>query len=552
MNSPIVNPANEETLSPGSGALPENTLPREQTLPREETVQWHVDGAHWSRRICQWLVDDGRLSADQIDVVRQAVAACGRSSATPSDSGRIELSDSDLASLSLSSKNQNASQSRSHDSWSETSRHSNLGRQHDSDSDRRSDSDRLTIGTRVADYQIVDTVGRGGSGLVYAVRHCETGQSLALKVLSSSMTSQRFEREMDLVCRLAHPNIVFAHQVGQCDGLWYIAMERLSGPDVRQWVINDGPLDWQTTLPIIYQIAGALQQAHTRGLVHRDVKPGNLICDGDGVVKLADLGLAAMLTPEIDGGDAGGEPSFHTRIEALGGTPGYMAPEQAHSLAAADDRSDIYSLGATWYYMLTGRSMVPGDTWSARLGELIRGDHIRTLSADQLPQPFLDLWQSMVHRDPEQRLQKVSQVITMMKDSYDPKLLGGADRSIRVLVVEDDQDDLFITLQSLRRFNTSVDVESAQSLDAAITMATTGNFEAVLLDLQLPDATGLEAVSQFRESCPDVAIIVLSGRDDEGIDQACRLRGADEFVTKHSVGVPEMERLIFIALAKRK
>lgn len=474
-------------------------------------------------RVCRWLAEDGRLDASQIEVVKEAIEATSR-----------------LPDIELPEEIQLHAQHTQHAQVPAEKSHADLKRHNEP----------LPLGHRVGHYEVVDTVGRGGGGLVYEVRDVQTDQRLALKVLDQSNASARFEREMDLVCRLAHPNIVFAHEVGKSEGLWFIAMEKLSGPDLRKWVVDDGPLDWRVTIPIVYQTVGALQQAHARRLVHRDVKPGNLICDADGVIKLADLGLAAFVTPKDSA--APEENSFHTRIEALGGTPGYMAPEQAHSLAAADSRSDIYSLGATWFFMLTGQSMVPGETWSDRLRELIRGDHLRTLTEEVLPEPFLGLWKSMVAREPNDRPQNVGEIAKIIEQNWDRSALGGVERSIKLLVVEDDQDDLFITLQSLRRFNNSVDVQSAQSLDEAIQIASKNLIEVVLLDLQLPDASGLETVSEFRKACPDVVIIVLSGREDEGIDLACRQRGADDFVAKHSIGVQELERLIFIALARRK
>lgn len=516
----MVNPSIEqESLTPVK-PLNDATISR-IAIPRQDaTVFWNAVGPLIGERVCQWLANDGRLTSEQIEIVRQAIDSTANLTEKDSQfSDAIRFSDEESDSIELATfEGQKGS---------------------------------LSIGHHVGNYEVVDTLGRGGTGLVYEVRHVKTDQRLALKVLNQSNASARFQREMDLVCRLAHPNIVFAHEVGQSGGLWFIAMEKLCGPDVRKWVIDGGPLNWETTVPIIYQISGALQQAHARRLVHRDVKPGNLICADDGVIKLADLGLAAMMTPE-DREEAAADESFHTRVEALGGTPGYMAPEQAHSLAAADSRSDIYSLGATWFYMLTGESMVPGKTWSERLSELIRGDHIRTLTDEILPEPFLSLWRSMVARDPMDRPQSVAEISKAMEANWDRNDLGGVERSINILVVEDDQDDLFITLQSLRRFNTSVDVQSAQSLDEGIRIASGELIEVVLLDLQLPDASGLETVSKFRKACPNVIIIVLSGQDDEGIDQACRLRGADDFVAKHSIGVPELERIIFIAMARKK
>ena len=402
-------------------------------------------------------------------------------------------------------------------------------------------------GAKLGEYEIQEMIGEGGSGQVYAAVHADGHQPVAIKILHQTKSTKRFRREMDLVTCLAHPNIVVAYEVGESNGHLYIVMERLKGPDMRAKVRNEGPLAWQHTVPIILQAASALDQAHERSLIHRDIKPGNLILSHDGAIKVADLGLA-MSTADVDSDNP--DYSQITRVESLGGTPGYMAPEQAHSLSLADQRSDIYSLGATWFFLLTGTAMVPGSTWNDRLTALIENRGIRDLPSGLLPESLEGLWRQMVERNPERRPQSMDEVIKSIQLDSESSDTDIRERIIEVLVVEDDQDDLYITIESLRRFNRNVKVHSASSLASAIEVARQNSIDVTLLDLQLTDSTGISTVDRFHQAHPNAPVIVLSGNSTADIAEDCRRRGADEFVLKHSLDVHEMERLIFVTLSR--
>lgn len=208
----------------------------------------------------------------------------------------------------------------------------------------------LTLGK----YHILELIGRGGFATVYKARHIGLGSEVALKVMRRDLSEeenfvQRFQLEARQMARLDHPNIVRVVDLDEDQGQVFIAMELVQGRDLRQLIKNQ-PLPLEQVVAIIRQVAEALDNAHSRGLVHRDVTPGNILVREDGVVKLADFGIVKALT--------------NTRLTQTGatiGTPAYMSPEQTQGHAVTN-QSDIYSLGIVAYEMVTGRVPFSGDT----------------------------------------------------------------------------------------------------------------------------------------------------------------------------------------------
>jgi len=199
-------------------------------------------------------------------------------------------------------------------------------------------------------YEIISHLGRGGMGAVYKAKQLSLQRVVALKVLSQDATAnvrflERFQREVKIVASLRHRNIVAAFDFGTANGWYYMAMEYVEGLTVKKLVNRTGPLPEERAVRIVLDIARALKYAHEQGVVHRDIKPGNIILDSSGTAKLCDLGMAKIQAPE-DGSI--------TRIGTTLGTPYYMSPEQARGETEIDGRADIYSLGITLYYMVTG------------------------------------------------------------------------------------------------------------------------------------------------------------------------------------------------------
>ncbi len=201
-------------------------------------------------------------------------------------------------------------------------------------------------------FEIIGPLGEGGMGNIYRVRHTHLGKVMALKVLSpkrmaNAKARARFELEMKAIGQLDHPNIVGAHHA-EVEGVPFIAMELVEGIDLNRLVRSKGPMRIPDACQCVRQAALALQHAHEIGLVHRDVKPSNLMLTRHGDVKLLDLGLAMVQ------GESNGEVIASNDRKPVVGTIDYMAPEQMSNCFALDIRADLYSLGCTLYHLLTG------------------------------------------------------------------------------------------------------------------------------------------------------------------------------------------------------
>ena len=214
-------------------------------------------------------------------------------------------------------------------------------------------------------YKLLDQIGRGGMSMVYLAEHIGMRREVALKVLPKSKLGdksffERFQREAQASAALNHPNIVRAFDFDNQGDTYYLVMEHVVGSNLREIVDEHGPLSFDAAVDYISQAAAGLSHAHAMGMVHRDIKPANLLVDNEGKVKVLDLGLALI---------AESENSSVTleHDEKVLGTADYLAPEQALSSHDVDARADIYALGGTFYFALTGQPPYPAGTVAQKI-----------------------------------------------------------------------------------------------------------------------------------------------------------------------------------------
>ncbi|MCI0340530.1 MAG: serine/threonine protein kinase, partial [Planctomycetales bacterium] len=220
---------------------------------------------------------------------------------------------------------------------------------------------------RLGSYEVGALLGRGGMGEVYRARHASLGRGVALKLLAPGAPAElrtRFLREARTAARLRHPNIVTVHDAGEEGGYAWIAMDLVEGRSVAA-LLHDETLDGHRAAVIAEKIARALAHAHAEGVIHRDVKPGNILLDASGEPRLADFGLARDV----------GHSAGLSRPGVTLGTPSYMPPEQAAGkLGTVDGRADVWSLGACLHEMLTGSPAFDGETPLAIMAKVLSDD----------------------------------------------------------------------------------------------------------------------------------------------------------------------------------
>lgn len=281
-------------------------------------------------------------------------------------------------------------------------------------------------------YLIVDLIGSGGMGTVFKAIHRPMNRIVAIKMISnhlldSSAQLQRFKREVRVAATLENVNIVRAYDADQFAGAHFFVMEFVRGENLANTVQRDGPLTVQKAVNCIRQAANGLRYAHGRGVVHRDVKPGNLMMTDAGLVKVLDLGLATVddsfrlvqRSTEVVSAERLTHVGGHlTQVGAVLGTAAFMAPEQSQDAGLADPRSDIYSLGCTLYFLLMGEPPVKGSSTSDLLEEH-RSCKIPSLqvSRPDVPKSIDAIFRRMVAKDPLERFSSMGELIAAIDDS---------------------------------------------------------------------------------------------------------------------------------------
>ena len=274
----------------------------------------------------------------------------------------------------------------------------------------------VDIGTDFLGYRIEELIGRGGMGVVYRAYDLRLKRSVAVKFVAPSLAlderfRERFARETELVMSLEHPNVVPIYDAGDVEGRLYLAMRLVEGPDLGSLLRTEGVLEPARTLAICAQIASALDAAHARGLVHRDVKPSNVLLDGSEHVYLADFGLTRSL----------GNPIAESGEERSIGTPAYLAPEQLEGLAV-DGRADVYSLGCLLYECLTGERVFPRDSRLAEAWAHLEEEPPRASRTRRgLPEPVDRVISRALAKEPAERYPTCGALITAAERELGPR-----------------------------------------------------------------------------------------------------------------------------------
>jgi response regulator RpfG family c-di-GMP phosphodiesterase len=410
------------------------------------------------------------------------------------------------------------------------------------------------FGLVLGNYRVLDRLGAGGMGVIYLAEHTRMRKRVAIKTLvwsddQDERLLSRFYAEMRAVGQLRHPNIVSAIDAGEVRGpgpdarvLHYFVMEYLPGQDLEALVNAQGPLAPDRSCQLAHQVADALVEAHRRGLIHRDLKPSNVLVTPEGAAKLLDFGLARNYGARL------------TDPGAVLGTIGYMAPEQAQDATAVDVQADIYSLGATLFWCLTGRDPFPLTNNVAQdlVQRLTTAPPSVCAARPELPGGLDTVVAKMMAVKPEDRYPDGQAVMRALLPFLEvrrretvaatlplsaPSRSGGkgpgaGPRVHRVLVVDDEAGIRTFCTLALRADGIECD-EAADGLKALDALAAKAS-DLVLLDIDMPNLDGVDTMRRIRQVPPaaNLKVVMLSGRAAADDMAQMLLAGADDFLPK--------------------
>ncbi len=321
-------------------------------------------------------------------------------------------------------------------------------------------------GLILGNYVILDKIGQGGMGRVFKARHRRMKRLVALKELPASMTRsnralKRFQREVEVAGQLDHPNIVTAFDADESSGSVFLVMEFVDGQNLAKLVDLHGPFSVEDAVHCILQSARGLQYAHQRGIIHRDIKPQNLLLDANGNVKILDMGLVRFAR---DANETVKDDAL-TKENQIVGTIDYMSPEQAEDTRHADARADVYSLGCTLFRILTGRTMYEGGSTMKRL--LAHREQPNPSLCDEreeIPASLDAIFQKMVAKNADDRIQSMGELVVALEAIQETSgSILGLDETEREASPED---------SALLRFVRTIDDQEANDLEQRVQVAT--------------------------------------------------------------------------------
>ncbi|MCI0459906.1 MAG: protein kinase [Gemmataceae bacterium] len=397
----------------------------------------------------------------------------------------------------------------------------------------------------LGNYEVLARLGAGAMGTVFKARHRRMKRIVAIKVLSRAIAQdptflQRFQREVETVARLNHPNIVMAFDADEADVGPFLVMEFVNGCDLASKVQKQGSLPLLDAVDCILQAAHGLAYAHGQGMVHRDIKPANLLQDVSGMVKVADLGLARFNDPR---GQNAGAAGALTQAGSVVGTVDFMAPEQAMDSTAIDHRADIYSLGCTLYYLLTGKPPYVANTLMAAL-LLHRDAPVPCLCAarPEVPAALNDIFQRMMAKQPGERCASLEQVIPGL-EAIRSQLSARPDPAGRpAFVLGVPQDSTWERLGATRAPGQAAPElkPTAPCSVRTVLLVEPSRTQAVIVRKYLQELgvaevqavpSGAKALESIRSQRPDLVLSAMHLADITGVELARRLRAEPALAT---------------------
>ena len=417
----------------------------------------------------------------------------------------------------------------------------------------------------LGNYTIVSCIGAGGMGEVFKAVHRRMKRQVAIKVLLLDKANNRgrielFEREIETMAQLSHPNIVAAYDADECDRGAYLVMEFVGGSDLSTLVKKRKVLPLRRAVDYIAQAARGLHYAHSQKIVHGDIKPANLLLTQEGTVKITDLGLARLLNNASPLDLSSGRSARQT---AIAGTVSFMPPEQAFHPETVDHRADIYSLGCTLYFLLTGRILFNEEKMLAQL--VAHRDQPRPLlrgSRPDAPPELEAIYLRMVAPIPADRFRSMDEVVEALEacdlpDSLDPTISPVAPVSVSNDSITDVEATTCLPSGSLALAGVSVllveqsrlqtRMISAQMTELGVQKVRTAAsgeeaWEAMLAQppdvvvssMHLPDMTGADLVRRIRShpAVKDSAFVLISSETDYGYLEPVRQSGTAAILPK--------------------
>jgi serine/threonine protein kinase len=295
----------------------------------------------------------------------------------------------------------------------------------------------VTPGTQLGPYRIEQPLGEGGMGVVYRALDTKLNRPVAIKFLSDKLADaagrRRFQREAQTASSLNHPHILTVHDAGEVDNRQYLVTEFVDGGTLSDWAHGD-PRPWREVIELLTGVADALATAHEAGILHRDIKPDNILITKSGYAKLADFGLAKLLESPAQPDEVTRTMSgAHTRLGAIVGTVKYMSPEQANGLPL-DARSDVFSFGIVLYEVLAGRRPFGGGSEAEILTAVVRG--VPPPLPDDVPTPLRAVVEKALEKNPSDRYQTMRELVIdlrrLSRQIVDRPLESGKRRDWRV------------------------------------------------------------------------------------------------------------------------